>query len=728
MKRLLCCMMLLVGLLSGAAPGQEGDTSFRATAEASVSSFTPGQSFYIAMRGAIPEGLHAYYRNPGSVGEAVSAQLRLPEGFSAEGPFWEVPHRMSSSGGSILAYGYEKEVVAVWRVQAPQNSPESGADFAIDATVQLCADEGCLPTQEVSASLRLSRGDGAASPTWNQIEQRVETLGDVSLSQLSASRGAGGAIDLRFTAPVDQQKAYFFSDDNSVAPDAPQTVRREGDVWLLSLPRNDGKNLLYPAPEKRSKTLSGNLVFADGSHARIADVPIEWNGGSRWAVPAGLWGVAVGLFLGGFLLNLMPCVFPVLGLKVMGFVELSGGSRGKVVAHSLAFTSGILVSFWALGLILVGVSQTQALLSSPWQDWAGILLWGDEGGADRSWASWMENQWVVYGIVVLLMVLGLWMYGVFEFGARATGIGGGLQRRGGMIGSFLQGLLVTVVAAPCSGPFLGAAMAPALAMPGLWLLVALSAMAVGLALPYLVLGIFPGLVAILPRPGAWMESLRQAFAFFMLAAAAWMLDVYLSFADGGAGVMIGLVVVAAGCWVFGRWCPLWRSRLSRWLGGFVALCLVGAGVFWSMPRDREGNAAVDWVDWSPAAVAEALEDGSPVFVDFTAKWCATCQANKLVAYSDEVRQLLEERGVVLMRADKTKPNEKIDAELRRLNRSAVPTNALYLPGKEPIVTRELLTPDYLLDFLRENLPHEEEQDEDSTDDSDTEDDDTDGGE
>ena len=723
MKWLFCCMALLVGLLSGTCRGQDENIAFRVTVEASVSSYSPGSSFYIALRGVVPEGLHAYYRNPGSVGEAVSARLRLPAGFSAEGPYWEIPHRMSSSGGSIWAYGYEGEVVAVWRVQAPQNQ---SADFAIDDTAQLCTDEGCLPTQEVSASLKLPCGDGSASGTWNGLEQRVERLGDTPLQRLTASRRSGGVLALSFSGSGESEGAYFFSDDNSVAPDASQTLRREGDVWTLFLPRNDGKNLLYPAPEKRSGTLSGNLVFADGSHVRVVDLPIE-QGESFRAIPEGLWGVAVGLFLGGFLLNLMPCVFPVLGLKVMGFVELSGGSRRKVVAHSLAFTAGILISFWALGLILVGVSQAQTLLSSPWQDWAGILLWGDEGGAARSWASWMENQWVVYGITVLLMALGLWMYGIFELGARATGIGGELQRRGGMLGSFLQGLLVTVVATPCSGPFLGAAMAPALAMPGLWLIVALSAMAVGLALPYLVLGIFPGLVSLLPRPGAWMESLRQVFAFFMLAAAAWMLDVYLTFGEGGAGVMIGLVVVAAGCWVFGRWCSLWRSKLSRWLGGFIALCLVVGGVFCSMPRIQEEDAAVDWVDWSPAAMTEALEDGSPVFVDFTAKWCATCQVNKAVAYSDAVRQLLEERGVVLMRADKTKPNAKIDAELQRLNRSAVPTNALYLPGKEPIVTRELLTPDYLLDFLRENLPSEEEQGDSSPDDSETEDAAADGG-
>ena len=686
MKRLFCCMVLLFGLLSGTCRGQDEKTAFRVAVEASVSSYSPGSSFYIALRGVVPEGLHAYYRNPGSVGEAVSARLRLPAGFSAEGPYWEIPHWMSSSGGSARAYGYEGEVVAVWRVQAPQDPPAPDADFVVDATVQLCTDEGCLPTQDVSASLKLPCGDGSASGSWNRLEQRVESLGDTPLQRLTASRRSGGVLALSFSGSGESEGAYFFSDDNSVAPDAPQTLRREGDVWTLFLPRNDGKNFLYPAPEKRSGTLSGNLVFADGSHVRVVDLPIE-QGESPWAIPEGLWGVAVGLFLGGFLLNLMPCVFPVLGLKVMGFVELSGGSRRKVVAHSLAFTAGILISFWALGLILVGVSQAQALLSSPWQDWAGILLWGDEGGAARSWASWMENQWVVYGITVLLMALGLWMYGIFELGARATGIGGELQRRGGMLGSFLQGLLVTVVATPCSGPFLGAAMAPALAMPGLWLIVALSAMAVGLALPYLVLGIFPGLVSLLPRPGAWMESLRQAFAFFMLAAAAWMLDVYLTFGEGGAGVMIGLVVVAAGCWVF----------------------------------------AVDWVDWSPAAMTEALEDGSPVFVDFTAKWCATCQVNKAVAYSDAVRQLLEERGVVLMRADKTKPNAKIDAELQRLNRSAVPTNALYLPGKEPIVTRELLTPDYLLDFLRENLPSEEEQGDSSPDDSETEDAAADGG-
>ena len=427
----------------------------------------------------------------------------------------------------------------------------------------------------------------------------------------------------------------------------------------------------------------------------------------------GMSALFLSLFLGGLILNLMPCVFPVIGLKIMSFVELGGGSRRKVFLHSLFFVLGILISFWIISALLIVFSNLEALASQPWTQWFATL-WNDVGSSGRSWAVWMQNDWIVYLILLLLLTLGLSMFGVFEIGVGATSAGQSMQNKGGLTGSFFQGLFVTVVATPCSAPFLGAAMPAAMALPGVWMMLALTFMALGLAFPYILLGIFPSLVKYLPRPGAWMESLKQGLSFLLFAAAAWILYVYLAFIPAEQQaytlqVLVGLVIFCAAFWVYGRWCPMYRSKKSRTIGLIVAILLAAVGVYYSKPAPQEeplqgAPAAMEWVEWSEEAMQKALKEDKPVFVDFTAKWCATCLANKGVAYSDEVYDAFRKGNVVLMRADKTRPSPSIDEAMRKLNRSSVPVNALYLPGGEPVVTRELLTADYLLDFLLQNLP------------------------
>ncbi|MGN0865344.1 MAG: protein-disulfide reductase DsbD family protein [Akkermansia sp.] len=667
-------------------------THLSVEAVASVQSYRIGGTpFFVALQVQAQQGWHAYYRNPATVGEAMTAQLEAPQGFEVRGPFWQVPTREQSAVGT--AYIYEAPLI-VWELTPTAAAPE-GATFRLSGTAQLCSEEGCLPPETAAAELQLSAGDGAPNPAWAQQQQRVEVLGDTPLSCTAEQASDGSSVTLHFTgAPQGLQHAYFFSDDNSIDPAAEQQLNADGaGGYTLSLPRNKGDNPLTPlpadaaAPGSPLPELRGLLTW-DGGHSRVAVAPSLLSGASGAstggaALSMGSLATICGsLFLGGLILNLMPCVFPVIGLKVMSFVKLGGGSRRRVVAHSLVFAGGILLSFWAIAAALL-------LLTDP---------------ATRSWALWMQNAWVVYGITLLLLLLALSMSGVFEIGLSATAAGQGLQSRGGLAGSFFQGLLITVVATPCSAPFLGSAMPLALALPAAGMVTALTAMALGLALPYLVLGCFPSLVARLPRPGEWMESLKLALSFLMYAAAAWFLFVYLQFADVAQGpwIMVGMVLVAAAAWVYGRWFPPYRSRTARTVGGIAMLLLLAAGLSLSLPKPHS-----DWQEWSPAAMEAALEEGSPVFVDFTAQWCATCQYNKQFAYSDAVYALLRRHHVVLMRADMTAPSPSIANALRRLRRSNVPVNALYLPDAEPSVTPELLTPDSLEQFLREHLRTDE---------------------
>ncbi len=711
-------------------------------ASASTGSYKEGESFLIAFKGDIATPWHAYYRNPATVGMPLEATLKAPDGFKVEGPFWKLPTR--EEGVTGVSYAYANPVL-MWRV-TPEAGAPAEANFTIDSAVQVCSDQGCMEPEMNTNTLTLKQGDGTPAADWDAaLVNEVEVLGDMPMEMVVSQTDTEVLLCFIYGGTV--ESAYFFSDDNSISPTAEQKleVGPEGGVYVLHLPRNDNADMMYPVADEATvgKLLTElrGVLRVGNKHCRVelglavpdADTSVEVTPTTP-ATPAGseatpsapqepasgaLWALFGSLFLGGLILNLMPCVFPVIGLKIMSFVELGGGSRRKVFLHSLAFVLGVLISFWVLSLLLIVFSNLEALANTPWKEWADVLM-NDAGAGTRSWAEWMQNSWVVYIILLLLLVMGLSMYGVFEIGVSATGVGQGLQSRKGYTGSFFSGLFVTVVATPCSGPFLGAAMPAAMALQGLMMVAALTFMALGLAAPYIVLGAFPSLVRLLPRPGAWMESLKQGLSFLLFAAAAWFLDIYLAFVPDTRVMMIliAMVGVCAAFWVYGRWCPMYRSHGSRISGFAIALALLAGSVWLSMPREDDmpavpAESATDyvvataqnpvWNAWSKELMQEALEDGHPVYVDFTAKWCATCQANKKVAYTEEVLALMAEHDVVLMKADKTRPNPAIDAEMRSLNRSSVPVNVLYRPEEEPAVTRELLTAPYLTEWLNELL-------------------------
>lgn len=659
-------------------------------AQASVTSYKPGSAFLIAVTADIEKPWHAYYSNPGTVGMPMAAALNAPEGFVVESVRWSSPVVDRSSVG--VAYAYEHPVI-VWKVLPGQDAPEK-AVFSIGMSWQLCREGQCNMPENRTLSLSLSRGEGAANPDWKQQQQAVEAPAWMDGSYAVRSEGKEVILfmNLGDGAPaLADGQAYFFSDGNVISPAAPQTLRPlGGNDYELVLRVNDNADSLYPVaePDKPLKTLKGRLVI-DG-HGRMLDLPVltaaATGPGEAAGVSPDFFYMLGMLFLGGLILNLMPCVFPVIGLKILSFVQLGGGERRKVFAHSASFVAGILLSFWALTALLVYLSAI-----SP-----------EEG---RSWAGWMQNEWVVYLLLLLMIAMGMSMYGIFEIGVGATGAGAGLQHKKGMAGSFFSGLLATVVATPCSAPFLGPVMAFAMQLPPVQLFVAMTCMALGLAFPYIVLGAFPQLVQFLPKPGAWMESLKQALAFVLFAAAAWLLAVYLSFVPEDMSfdvpwILISLVVFAAAWWVYGHWCPIYRNRGARIAGLLVALALGTVGVWGSLPRT---SPSLVWETWSEEAVQNALAKGRPVYVDFTAKWCMTCLSNKKVAYSPEVATLLKKKDVLLLRADKTHPNPAADEAMRQLDRSSIPVNVLYVPHQKPAVTSELLTPGYLYDFLSRRL-------------------------
>jgi thiol:disulfide interchange protein DsbD len=389
---------------------------------------------------------------------------------------------------------------------------------------------------------------------------------------------------------------------------------------------------------------------------------------------AGLFGTLCLAFLGGLVLNLMPCVFPVLGIKILGFVNQAGTDRRKVVTHGFSFTAGVFLSFWAL---------------------AGLLAVLRHGGAQLGWGFQLQSPVFVFGLTAGLLIFALNLSGVFEFGLGATSIGGSLQTKSGYSGSFFTGVLATVVATPCSAPFLAPALGAALTLSIGASFAVFSCIALGLSTPYLLLSAFPSAIKLLPRPGAWMETFKQFMAFPLYATVGgllWVLAGQVS-ESGYLDVILGLVVVALGVWVYGRFnapgASAGRARFGLLAG--LALLLVGAWAGW--PRAQAPEDIV-WEKWSPAEVAKLRDAGRIVYVDFTARWCATCQANKKVVFhSSEVLKAFRDRNIATLRGDWTNQDPAITAELAKYHRSAVPFNQVWIPGKpEPIILSELLSP------------------------------------
>lgn len=390
--------------------------------------------------------------------------------------------------------------------------------------------------------------------------------------------------------------------------------------------------------------------------------------------------IMLSAFIGGLILNVMPCVFPVLGIKIVGIVQQAGEDRRQVVLHGVVYTLGILLSFWVLGGIVVALG--------------------------KGWGFQLQSAGFNYGLAAFFLIFGLNMAGVFEIGASAVGVGAGLQARHGLGGSFFSGLLATLVSTPCSAPFLGTALGFAVKLPAPQAMLLFTLIGLGLASPFLLLSVFPQLVSALPRPGAWMESFKQGMSFLLFGTVVFMLWVLTGMIEGLPLLilMLGLVLVALGCWIYGRWALPHKPARTRFLAIMLALAAVVGGLYLGWPQVEKNATSTSagaklengllWEPWSEAKVQELIAANKPVYIDFTAKWCWTCQVNKRVYRDAKIQELFKKHGVVALKADYTNEDEAIKKAFTALGRGAVPVNVLYLPGvPTPHVLPEILTVD-----------------------------------
>ena len=682
-------LLLVIALLS-CAPSAEAQFQTTKKAASSVpglfsetKTIAPGKTFTVALKLAHPEGWHSYYLNSGGVEFPPAIEWKLPTGFSAGPIQWPVPEVKDGYFGK--SFIYQGSPVFLTEITAPRSlEPGATITLAADVAWQICK-ESCI-NEKASLSLTL--------PVATMLEKDDSQAGLFSSARANQPRkiptlkttiqSEGGDIQLRVepASAIQGVPTDFIPNHPFVSPaSAGGSIRQEADAWVILLKRVTTDAFDKPVPQ--GKSLSG--ILAGPTAVEIPETIIT--GPPAKSLPFSKFlPILGGMLLGGLILNLMPCVFPVIGLKIMGFVQQAGQNRKKIALHGMTFALGVLASFGVLSGILFAARSA-----------AGA-------GADSiGWGYQLQNPWVILSLMLLMFVLALNMFGLFELGTSATSVGGTLQSKQGLGGSFFSGVLATVVATPCSAPFLGVAIGAAIALPAFQFFTAFASMAIGLALPYLVLSVFPRLIDFLPRPGAWMESFKQAMSFFLFATAGYLLWVYAGQIglDNLLGPVFGLTSIAVAAWIYGRWNLPHRPQRTRRIGTMLVLVFAVGGFFLAKPPRK---SELVWEPWTQERVDSLLAKDIPVYIDFTAQWCATCQVNKKRAYTANVIRLMKERGVIALKADKTSPDPKIDEKLRELGRSAIPVNVLLVPGKEPIITPELLSSGYLEELFLKEIP------------------------
>ncbi len=635
---------------------------------------------------------HIYWRNAGFAGFPPSVDWTLPKAITAGPLLFPAPTRLPFQGA--VDYGYEDNVTYPVVLQADkQAKPDSNGNVHLQAKVKwLVCREVCVPgTAELGLDLKLVPAGTQVSTQGTQVGPLAAALKHIPAQPrdgFSAQAvGNGNNISLTFITGTHETDAAFYPiDENLLADNAEQpldSLDNGARIHLTTLPNVPLPKTLHGVVElndDEAYEITANVVPGPASAVQVSS---SVNGGSGSAEKLTVISALLLAFAGGIILNLMPCVFPVLFLKALSLVQSSGEEQKRLRVHGLVYTAGIVASFWVI---------------------VGVLLLLRSGGNRFGWGFQLQSPGFVAVLALLLFFFALSLAGMFELGLSMMSAGDSLTRKQGFAGSFFTGVLATVVATPCVGPFMGVAIGFALAQPPLVTFLVFTALALGLALPYLLISFFPTLMRWLPKPGAWMEILKQITALPLFATVIWLVYIYgrlFTGADPAAPVfqaamlLTAMLVLAVAAWVLGRW-P--ASRIAT----LVAVLIVAGAVaipFLERPDKAEAAVAAKWQPFSQAALDAARSSGKPAFVDYTAAWCLSCQVNeKLVLNSAEVQEQLRKGGYVLMRADWTQYDPAITASLTAVGRSGVPTYVIY-PGKPtavPDVLPEVLTKSVVL--------------------------------
>jgi thiol:disulfide interchange protein/DsbC/DsbD-like thiol-disulfide interchange protein len=688
--------LLSMLLASPAAFPLSGDVvatdNVRAHLVSEASSIAAAQSFWVALELDIRDGWHTYWRNPGDSGQATTLKWTLPAGFTAGDIVWTAPHRFEIP--PLVNYGYAKHAVHLVNITAPKNL-KAGTPVVLSAKAGwlVCSDV-CIPEDaDLQLKIPVSAQAGPADPKDAALFEAARSELPSTQPARTTARIQGGRLSIvlgkEWGATLTQIRslAFFPYDEGSIEYAAPQVLNRGKETIELSMKLGD-------QPPKPG-TIRGVLSATEQSGNDTVTVPME--------IAAGLSGSSAGpatppprlerigaslpvLFLsavlGGLILNLMPCVFPVLSIKAIGLAEQAKKHPAAVRAKGLVFAAGVISSMLCLAAAMLALRA---------------------GGEQIGWGFQLQSPLFVTLLIYLLLAVGLNLSGVFEVGGALAGVGDSLTQGDNYRASFFTGVLTTLVATPCTAPYMAFAIGAALTQPPLVALCIFAALGFGLSLPYLLLSFAPWLRRALPKPGAWMDTLKQIFAFPMYASAAWLLWVLAQQTSsvGLGAALAGAILVALAAWAYqksksssagGRVTALVTATLSVLLA--IILPMRFADVAAASSSVSAGQAGDGWQPYDAARVAALRAAGRPLLVNFTASWCLTCLVNERNAFADSaVQTVFRDKGVTLMKGDWTNRDPAITKALAAFGRAGVPLYVVYnsSPGSEPVVLPQLLT-------------------------------------
>lgn len=661
-------------------------------------SLQPGGENWVALR-IVPEaGWHVYWRNPGDSGLPTSIQWTLPAGITAGAIVW--PHPQRETLGNIVNYGYTEQTLLLVPLEIGGDAG-SPVDLKAKAKWLVCKDL-CIPgSAELSLSLPLaSTGAVSADERWREafasararLPQPAPADWKVGFDIVNTAKTKEFTLGIRGVNITSAGNVSFFPYANDLinhsspsrkANDAKQGLRitRTLNEFFVKAPEQvDGVLVLHDGDTDKAWEIHAQPAEIEPvpASAAEAEAPVETAPPAADAPALGL--VLLFALLGGLILNLMPCVFPVLSIKAISLVESRGATARKQRAHALAYTAGVLLTFAGL---------------------AGLLLILRSTGSAIGWGFQLQQPAFVGALAYLFFAMGLSLSGVVEFGTRLMGVGQSLAGSAGYRGSFFTGVLAVAVASPCTAPFMGTALGYALSQPAYVAMAVFLALGFGLALPFLVIGFNPALGRLLPRPGQWMETFKQVMAFPLYLTTLWLLWVLGGLTDrnGMSVALLGCVLIAFALWLWNRSGAF--ATMLKIVSIAAAVGLLGSPLLKtaSGPAATTANAAFE--PWSEERLAALRAEGRTVFVNFTADWCITCKVNEHGALaSAAVRQAFADRNVVWLEGDWTRADPVITKTLTGFGRAGVPLYLVYVNGGEPAVLPQVLTPDLIIAALQ----------------------------
>jgi thiol:disulfide interchange protein DsbD len=664
----------------------------------------PGSTVLAGVELKMEPGWHTYWKNPGAAGEVTEIKWQLPAGVTAGEIQWPLPEKIPPL--DITTYGYENDTVLLVPLTLASNLPAGPLDLKARVTWLECK-ESCIPAgAEVEATLRVGpearpASGAAVLQAWQEKVPKVAA--NFSGRAWWEGPATGDTRMLILQWPGDSQGADFY-------PAANDNFEVQGETQPLTGPA--GQIRLRKAVKKYSGNWPREIfgVFVATNRAvearvSIADGPSSTAAGGSVAaatspVPGkSLWQMLLYAFIGGLILNIMPCVLPVIALKILGFVNEAKSSPRHVRLLGLVYAAGVCVSFLVLAGVIIGVKAA---------------------GHKAGWGMQFGSPVFVVCLTTLVTLVAMNLFGIFEvaLSGRALDAAGGLSAKPGVAGAFFNGVLATALATPCTAPFLSIALGFAFAQSAMIILLVFLAVAVGLASPYVVLSWHPGWLKLLPKPGAWMEKFKMAMAFPMLLTVVWLFSIAAgNYGDRVVWLGVFLVLMALAAWIFGEFVQ--RGNRHQKFAAILAVAVLAADYTFVLEDQldwrRAGSPAqanpetvvedgIAWQPWSPEAVTLARASGRPMLVDFTADWCLTCQVNKRTSLDvPSVREKLKSLNAITLLADYTHFPDSITTELNHFNRAGVPLVLVYPKesGKPPIVLPEVLTPGIVLAALDE---------------------------